>query len=128
MQLRDKVCLITGGTRGIGGATALAFAQAGATIAIAARRLDEVAHRTCAAVEKLGRKCLLISADLGQPEAAVRCVEETVSQLGSIDVLVHSAGGLVAGGLLDLKPADWYRAFDVHVHAIFHLCRAALPL
>jgi NAD(P)-dependent dehydrogenase (short-subunit alcohol dehydrogenase family) len=54
-------------------------------------------------------------------------VERTVSELGAVDVLVHSAGGPVNGGLLDLTPEAWHAAFDVHVHAIFHLCRAAIP-
>ena len=64
---------------------------------------------------------------MGDAEDAARCVAETVRQLGSVDVLVHSAGGPVNGGLLDLTPEAWYHAFDVHVHAIFHLCRAAIP-
>ena len=49
------------------------------------------------------------------------------SALGSIDVLVHSAGGPVPGGLLQVTPEEWQRAFDVHVHAIYHLCRAVVP-
>ena len=48
-------------------------------------------------------------------------------RLGAIDVLVHAAGGPVNGGLLDLQPQEWLAAFDVHVHAVFHLCRAAIP-
>jgi NAD(P)-dependent dehydrogenase (short-subunit alcohol dehydrogenase family) len=127
MQLTNKVCLVTGGTRGIGGATALALADAGASLVLAARRTDQTAQETRSEVEARGRKCLLIQADLAHPEAATHCVQQTVDKFGSIDVIVHSAGGLVAGGLLDLPPADWYKAFDVHVHAIFHLCRAAIP-
>jgi NAD(P)-dependent dehydrogenase (short-subunit alcohol dehydrogenase family) len=61
------------------------------------------------------------------PEEATRSVHETVTQMGSIDVLVHAAGGGVNGGLLEVAPEAWYGAFNVHVHAVFHLCRAAVP-
>lgn len=50
-----------------------------------------------------------------------------MQELGALDVLVHSAGGPVNGKLAELSSEDWYGAFDIHVHAIFHLCRAALP-
>ena len=129
MQLEGKVCLVTGGTKGIGAAAAIAFAEQGAHVALVARHLDdEEAKETRQRIEALGRTCLLISADIGKPEEAARCVAETAEQLGALDVLVHSAGGPVNGGLMALTLEAWYAAFDVHIHAIFHLCRAALPL
>lgn len=127
MQLTDRVCLVTGGTRGIGAATALAFAQAGASLSLVARRLDAVAESTRNAITQLGRKCILIQGDLSKPEVASQCVEQTVRELGALDVLVHSAGGPRPGGLFEITPEEWSAAFDIHVHAIFHLCRAALP-
>jgi NAD(P)-dependent dehydrogenase (short-subunit alcohol dehydrogenase family) len=127
MNLKGKVCLVTGGTRGIGAAGAIALAEAGTDVAIVGRREDEEAKSTKAAIEKLGRKCLLIRADVGKASDAASCVEKTVEELGGIDVLVHSAGGPVNGGLMELTPEAWYSAFDVHVHPIFHLCRAAIP-
>jgi len=127
MNLTEKVCLVTGGTRGIGAAGAIALAKAGANVSIVGRRLDEEARATKSGIEKLGRKCLLIAADVSQPGEATKSVEQTVTELGGIDVLVHSAGGAVNGGLLDLTPEAWLGAFDVHIHPIFHLCRAAIP-
>jgi NAD(P)-dependent dehydrogenase (short-subunit alcohol dehydrogenase family) len=127
MILTDKVCLVTGGTRGIGAAGAIALAKAGAHVAINGRRLDKEANDTKASIEKLGRRCVLIDADVAKPEVATKAVERTVAELGAIDVLVHSAGGPVNGGLLDLTPEAWLGAFDVHIHPIFHLCRAAIP-
>ena len=63
---------------------------------------------------------------VGRPRT--RAVEETARRLGGVDVLIHAAGGPVNGGLLELAPEAWHRAFEVHVHAIFYLCRAAIPL
>jgi NAD(P)-dependent dehydrogenase (short-subunit alcohol dehydrogenase family) len=125
--LPASVALVTGGTKGIGAATAITLASNGADVAIVGRRQDAEAKETRRRIEALGRRCLLILADVAVGREARRCVEETTKELGSIDVLVHSAGGPVNGGLLELTPDAWHRAFDVHVHGVFHLCRAAIP-
>lgn len=126
MDLTGKSALVTGGTKGIGAATAVALARQGADIAIVGRHHDEEATQTCSRIEALGRRCMVIVADCAKAHEATRCVKEAGDQLGSVAVLVHSAGGPVVGGLLELTPEAWYAAFDVHVHAVFHLCRAAI--
>jgi NAD(P)-dependent dehydrogenase (short-subunit alcohol dehydrogenase family) len=127
MSLDGKVCLITGGTKGIGAATAIELARHGANIAINGRLADQDAMRVKGEVEALGRKCYLYIADVSRASEAAAFVEETAAALGSVDVLIHSAGGAVPGSLLEVSPEDWNRAFDIHIHAIFHLCRAAVP-
>jgi NAD(P)-dependent dehydrogenase (short-subunit alcohol dehydrogenase family) len=127
MDLTGKIALITGGTRGIGAATAVALAKDGADVAIVGRRVDDTAKGTRDKVLAVGRRCEIIQADCGIPAEAVRSVRETESRLGAPAVLVHSAGGPVNGGLLELTPEKWNAAFDVHVHAIFHLSRAVIP-
>ena len=127
MQLTGKIALVTGGSRGIGAATAIALARDGADLAIVARNLDANATATHDAVLKLGRRCELIQADCGIPGEATRCVKQTELSLGSPSVLVHCAGGPVNGGLFDLSPQAWNEAFDVHVHAVFYLSRAVIP-
>lgn len=127
MNLTGQIALVTGGTRGIGAATAIALARDGADVAIVARRVDDEAKAVRQSVVTLGRRCEIIQADCGKPEDAARCVRETEAKLGAVDVLVHSAGGPVNGGLFDLTPEQWQGAFDVHVHAIFHLSRAVIP-
>ena len=127
MNLPGKIALVTGGTRGIGAATAVALAKEGADVAIVGRHLDGEAKATGESIAALGRRCEIIVADCGQPAEATRCVREAEFRLGPVDVLVHSAGGPVNGGLFDLSAEAWHAAFDVHVHAIFHLCRAAVP-
>jgi NAD(P)-dependent dehydrogenase (short-subunit alcohol dehydrogenase family) len=128
MKLEHQIGLVTGGTKGIGAATAIALAEAGADVAIVGRNLDAEAKETARRIEALGRKCRIIVADVAVPGKATRCVEETARVFGSVDVLVHAAGGPVNGGLFDLTPEMWHSAFEVHVHAVFHLCRAAIPV
>jgi len=128
MRLDDKVCLITGGTGGIGGATAISFARLGAHLSINGLEFDDAAQRTKSEIEALGRRCGVVIADVGKPEEAMRCVNETLQTHGRIDVLVHCAGGRADGDLLSLSAESWYRAFDVHVHAIFHLWPCRRPL
>lgn len=128
MNLESKVCLITGGTKGIGAAAALKLAQLGAHIVINGRNADAEAETVERQVKALGRKCIVQIADVSKAGDAVNLVNAAASALGGVDVLVHSAGGGVPGTLLDVDPQAWYRAFDVHVHAAFHLCRASIPL
>jgi len=127
MNISGKIAFVTGGTRGIGAATALALAREGADVAIVGRRSDKEAALTRDAIIAAGRRCEIIQADCGKPAEAARSVREAESLLGPIDVSVHSAGGAVNGGLFDLTPDAWQAAFDVHVHAIFYLCRAVIP-
>lgn len=127
MQLHGKTALITGGTRGIGAATAVAFAKEGAAVAITSRHIDDDAQRTMREIEKLGHRCEILTGDCGSPADCARLVEEAVAKLGRLDVLVHSAGGAVPGGLMEVTPEAWNAAFDVHVHAVYHLSREAVP-
>ncbi|MES1257187.1 MAG: SDR family oxidoreductase [Acidobacteriota bacterium] len=128
MNLQGKVCLVTGGVRGIGGATAVRLARLGADIAVQSRDAHSGAAREVkASIEALGRRCVSIAADMAIPADATRTVEETVAGLGTIDVLVHNAGAAAPGSLLQVTDEVWYHAFNVHVHAAFHLCRAAIP-
>jgi NAD(P)-dependent dehydrogenase (short-subunit alcohol dehydrogenase family) len=124
MELQNKVCLVTGGTRGIGAAAAVAFAEQGAAVSIVARTLDDEAKKTLA---RLGPRSAAIAADVAKPADVTRALDETVRKLGPIDVLVHAAGGPVNGGLFDVTPEQWLAAFDVHVHPVYHLCRAVIP-
>jgi NAD(P)-dependent dehydrogenase (short-subunit alcohol dehydrogenase family) len=128
MKLDGKVALITGGAGGIGTATAQELARLGSDIMIVDWRIDRRAQEVKDKIGLMGRKCFLLPADISVPEEAARSVQETVSQMGSVDVLIHAAGGGVPGNLLEVSPEAWYGAFDIHVHAVFHLCRAVVPI
>jgi NAD(P)-dependent dehydrogenase (short-subunit alcohol dehydrogenase family) len=129
MRLTGKTCLITGGLSGIGVATAHTLAQFGANISVAGSTSDAAAlAKVREDVESYGCRFHFIRSNVDSVRSCARVVEETQAALGSIDILVHSAGAAVPGGLLKLSDREWERAFDVHVHAIFRLCRAAVPL
>jgi NAD(P)-dependent dehydrogenase (short-subunit alcohol dehydrogenase family) len=128
MDLAGKVCLVTGGVRGIGADRALRFARAGADVAVQSRDAgSNAALEVVGQIGALGRRCVSLQADMAVRDDAARTVHETVEALGGIDVLIHSAGALAPGGFLQVSEEVWYHAFDVHVHAAFHLCRAAAP-
>ena len=102
MELEGKVCLITGGSSGIGAATAREFAFRGADIAVCGLPADDLlAQAVKQDMEALNRRAFTITADVADPNEAVRCVEQTVATLGHLDVLVHCAGGPAPGGLLE---------------------------
>jgi NAD(P)-dependent dehydrogenase (short-subunit alcohol dehydrogenase family) len=127
MDLEGKVSLITGGTKGIGAATAMELARLGSDVVINGRLVDDEAKRVKEKIESIGRRCVVIEGDVSIPARATQCVQESLDHLGGIDVLVHAAGTNAPGGLLDLPAESWYKAFDLHVHAVFHLCRAVVP-
>lgn len=119
-----KVALITGGTHGIGAAVAKQLASCGYDLALVAR------HDRQALIDELrllGSNVLMITADLKSEEGCTKAVE-SAREMGRIDTIVHLAGGAVPGRLEDISVEAWEQAFDVHVHAVFHLSRAALPL
>ncbi len=127
MEISGKTAIVTGGTKGIGAATAIMLAEQGADVTITGRHDDDEAKEVKAAVEKTGRRCLMVVADMGDADAGGTVVDATVEAFGRVDMLFSNAGGPAPGGILEITPEDWMKAFDVHVHAAYHLVRAALP-
>ena len=125
MNIQDKVAIVTGGTHGIGAATAIALAKRGAAIAVIAR--NSAGSDIQQKIEALGGTFLMVVADLSKESECIRAVEAVAAKLGRIDILVHSAGAAAPGSLLNGARDIWYNAFDVLIHAAFHLCRAAVP-
>ncbi len=128
MNLQGKTCLITGGTKGIGAAVALAFAAQGARLGLNARHRDVESDSLLRLVEEKAARSMLFLGDVSAPSTAAGFVEACARDLGAPDVLIHCAGGPAPGDLLSVSPEYWYSAFDLHIHAVFHLCRAAVPL
>ena len=124
--LVGKVALVTGAGRGIGRAIALAFAEEGAAVALVARSRADLAGVAAAIRERDGR-ALALPTDVTQDGAVEAVVEQTVTDLGRIDVLVTSAGIAAFGAVADSKPADWDAMLALNLRAVMVSCRAVLP-
>ncbi len=127
MDLRDKVCLITGGNSGIGASTSFRLAQKGAQVIAVSRRGDGLQPHCLKSAQLNGNSVRFMKADLADSGACRDCVDRVVRDFGRLDVLVHAAGGPAPGGLLTVTEESWMYAFAVHVHAVFHLAKAAAP-
>ena len=125
--LKDKVALVTGGSRGIGAAVALALAGAGADLAINYRERAADADKVCAEIQKLGRRALAIQADVSQSDQVKRMVAQTERELGPVQILVNNAGMAHQIKLEDLTEADWDKHINVNLKSAFLVTQAVLP-
>lgn len=124
-SLSGKVALVTGASSGIGAGIALELARAGATVALAARRADRLAG-VVAEIEALGGKALALAGDMTVEAEAVKAVEDTVAQLGRIDILINSAGVMQAGGIENVDFEEYRRVFDINVFGTLYCSSAAV--
>jgi NAD(P)-dependent dehydrogenase (short-subunit alcohol dehydrogenase family) len=125
-MLQDKVALVTGATSGIGRATALLFAEAGARIAAVGRNEQKLAELR----EELGERggeLLIIRADVTAEEDARRAVAETVERFAALDILVNAAGHISNGTIETTTLADWDAMLNVNLRAVFNLMQQAVP-
>lgn len=126
LSLKGKVAAITGGSEGIGKATAMCFAELGARISICARRL-EVLERTAEEIRKLGADVFAMVADAAKPDDMPRFIEETVQRFGRIDIVVNNAGGTGQAPFADVEETAWKNDIDIKVMAQVRTVRAAIP-
>ncbi|MEH2118691.1 SDR family NAD(P)-dependent oxidoreductase [Nostoc sp.] len=126
-KLDAKVAIITGASSGIGAATAIALAEEGAQVVLAARRierLNEVAQK----IEALGGKALPIVTDASDETQVNDLVQKVNTTLGRIDILVNNAGIGGLGTIEDSDPAEWRRQFDLNVLGLLYATHAVLPI
>ncbi|MET8658120.1 SDR family oxidoreductase [Streptomyces griseus] len=126
-QLAGKVALVTGGSRGIGAATALRLAEEGADVALTYVNAADRAQEVVTAIEALGRRGVAIRADSADPAAVVGSVERTVAELGGLDILVNNAGVFPYGPIEGVTLEEIDRTLAVHVRAVFLATQAAVP-
>lgn len=127
-KLTDKVAIISGGDSGIGRAVAVAFAKEGADIVIAYLDEHQDAVETRQAVEKQGRRCLLIAGDLRREMACSDVVKLTIDVFGKIDILVNNlAVQFVRNSLLEISEQQLRATFDTNILSFFHITKFALP-
>ena len=121
-KLNGKVAVVTGGSRGLGQAMAMGLAEAGAEIALV-DILDMTEAK--AQIEKLGRRCVAITADLSQKDCVDSIVDATVEKLGGLDILVNNAGIIRRAPLLEFTEKDWDDVMNINIRTLFFLSQAA---
>jgi len=119
IELQGKTALITGGSRGIGRATAILFAQAGADVAINYASREAAAKEVKGEVESRGRKCLLLKADICRQEEVVRMVEIMVEELAAVDILVNNAGIWTYGEIGNMASDTWEETIRANLDSVF---------
>ena len=125
-DFESKVAMVTGGSRGIGRAASVRLAEGGAKLAIAYAGNDAAAAEAKAECEKAGSPAVhLLKFDVADPEACAKAVDEAVSKLGALHVLVNNAGISIDGLILRYKADDLRRTLDVDLASAFHLSKAA---
>jgi len=127
VDLTGKVVAVTGASSGIGQATALACAKAGAAVSLAARREDRIAE-LAAQINADGGRALAMRTDVGEEHEAKEFVERTNTELGRLDVLVNNAGVMLLGPIEGAPTEEWRRMIHVNLFGVLYCTHAALPL
>lgn len=125
--LADRVVLVTGASRGIGAATALACARVGADVAVGYVSDSEGAERTATAIRDLGRKSTAFQADLRDPDQVAGMVNSALAEFGRIDALVNNAGIMPQSQVADMSVDEWREVIDVDLTGSFLCTKAVLP-
>ncbi|TFW10874.1 SDR family oxidoreductase [Brevundimonas intermedia] len=125
MLLENKVVLITGASRGIGRATAIEAARQGANVAINTYKDEAVAAEVVAEIEALGRKAIVVDADVAQPDSATAFVNAAVEAFGRVDVFVSNAGICPFHAFLDMPVETLRRTMEVNLHGAYFMTQAA---
>jgi len=128
ISLAGRKALITGGSRGIGRATAILLAKAGADVAINFVHRPDAAEEVRTAVEALGRECLVVKADLSREEEARKLVVAVVEKWRRLDILVNNAGIWTYGEMGVIDAAVWEETMRVNLNSVFYVTNAVIPL
>jgi NAD(P)-dependent dehydrogenase (short-subunit alcohol dehydrogenase family) len=126
LGLKGKVALVTGGSEGIGAATAIAFAREGAQVALCARR-EEPLKQVEAVIRQAGGDCLALTADVRRADDIERFVNEARQRFGRIDILVNNAGMAAANPFESITDEAWIDDLDLKVFAAIRTCRLVIP-
>jgi len=125
-DLTGKVAVVTGASAGLGADAALAYAKAGATVAILARRVEKLAQ-VKAEIEKTGQKVIAVACDVTSEESVKKAMQTVLDTFGHIDILLNNAGVAVAGAVDSMSEEDWNKSFDTNVKGIFLACKYVVP-
>jgi hypothetical protein len=127
-KLKGMKAVITGGDSGIGRAVAVAYAREGADVLIAYLSENDDAEVVKALVEKEGRKAVLVSGDVRNADHCREIVKRAIDELGGLDILVNNAAHQATfKDIGDISDEEWRTTFEVNIHAMFYLAKAAVP-
>ncbi len=126
-DLKGRIALVTGGSRGIGAAIALALAESGAAVAVNYRERAADADAVVADIRSKGGRAIAVAADVSQGAAVAKMVEHVASALGPIDILVNNAGIAIVRGIDDLTEGDFDATIAVNLKSAFLCTKAVLP-
>jgi len=126
-DLKGRVALVTGGSRGIGAAVAAALAEAGAAVAVNYRDRAAEADAVVAAIKAKGGRAIAVGADVSQAKAVAAMVDHAAFALGGIDILVNNAGIAIVRGIDDLSESEFDATIAVNLKSVFLCTQAVLP-
>ncbi|MBK8232254.1 MAG: SDR family oxidoreductase [Candidatus Eisenbacteria bacterium] len=128
IDLSGQIALVTGGSRGIGGACSRLLARAGADVVVHFRKQAQPALETVAAIEAMGRRSFPIATDVMNPIYVNAMVDQIGERMGGLDLVVLNAGIWTNGAIDTMTDADWARMIGVNLTGCFHVARATVPL
>jgi len=126
-KLTDKIALVTGGARGIGGEIAVAFARAGADVVVADLLNESAAAPVLSAIEDAGRRSLFVRTDVADAQQVQDLVAAAHAKFGRVDILVNNAGIVSQVKFDELEVAEWDRVLSINLRGVFLGCRYVLP-
>ena len=128
MNFTDKIVVITGSGRGIGRAIALHFAQLGADVVVNFFRNRQPAEDTAREIEALGRRALVVKADVGEPDGIDKLIDETVAGFGGLDYLICNAASGYNRSVMEQKIKGWDWTLNINARSVLFLSQKAAPI
>ena len=125
MKLKDKIALVTGSSRGIGRAVALAYAKEGAKVVVNYTSNEKAAKEVVEAIDKMDSQAIAVKADVAKKTEAERLVQAGIDQFGRIDILVNNAGFGRPAMMLKMEEDQWDQVIDIHLKGAFLCAQAA---
>jgi 3-oxoacyl-[acyl-carrier protein] reductase len=126
-DLNGRIALVTGGSRGIGAAIAIALAETGVAVAVNYRERAAEADAVVAKIKDIGGRAVAVAADVSEAPAVAKMVDHVLSALGPIDILVNNAGMAIVRGIEDLTEADFDQTIAVNLKSAFLCTQAVVP-